>query len=113
MLQMCTREKPRRHFTWNAFPRQYSSAGSIFELAELHGHPPNQTSRLALKRVILRTIRKIYSAENMLREQSEQAIFFNIPILLLYLQFQLAYLICIVMRNNKALEGKRIAYIYY
>jgi len=39
----------------------------------------------------------------MLCEQSEQAIFFNIAILLLYLQFQLAYLllICIVMRNNK------------
>jgi len=30
-----------------------------------------------------------------------QAIFFNIAILLLYLQFQLAYLICIVMRINK------------
>jgi len=52
--------------------------------------------------MILRTrICKIYSAENMLREQSEQAIFFNIAILLLYLQFQLAYLIYIVMRNNK------------
>jgi len=37
----------------------------------------------------------------MLREQSEQMIFSDIAILQLYLEFRLAYLTCIVMRNNK------------
>jgi len=70
--------------------------GSIFELAELHGHPRIKPAVYISteKWMILRIIRTIYSAENMLRKQSEQAIFFNIAILLLYLQFQLAYLIC-------------------
>jgi len=96
-----TRERPRRHFTWNAFSKQYSSAVSIFVLAELHGHPRNQRYHNTEKWMILRTrICKIYSAEN--------------AILLLYLQFQLAYLIYIVMRNNKRFIRQTYSiYIYY